>query len=264
MLLTVVVGIVGMTAAWFGDIKSASNIVTISSDQPSGNATIVTGSESSSTDTTDTKLRPAIINPGVLLADHSGTLTDIPVIGESADEKVTDGTLLSVARQAEVSFKFQYSGAAQSGLTSEVAISLTSVTLKNPRSSDESGNVTIDTSLVDYKEQFVLSMTSYTRDQDAYTLTQNDTYKYKETQKTIKVEDDKGNTTTIENATVYVPTENNDVSTTLTAHVFSGSEHTIVVTVYFKYVDEETPPELMDVNLFFNFEISLVQQTDAE
>ncbi len=267
MLLAVIVGIVGMTAAWFGDIKSANNTVTISSEQPSGNATIVAGSESSSTDDTSSKLHPAIINPGVLLADHTGSLAKIPVIGPDAEAIVGEnGTLKSVANQVDISFDFQYSGAPQDGLTSEVAITLESVTLENPRSTDENGNVTVNDSLTDYKEQFVVAMTSYTRDQDAFNLTQNSgDNAYTSKEKTIKVKNDDGTFETIEKATVYVPNENNkDVSTTLKANIFSGSEHTIVITVYFKNVDEETPPELMDVNLFFNFEISLVQQTEAE
>lgn len=261
MLLAVIVGIVGMTAAWFGDIKSANNTVTISSEQPSGNATIVAGSESSSTDDTNTKLHPAIVNPGVLLADHSGELTNIPVIGTAGEAKKADGTLKDVANQVDISFDFQYSGAPQDGLTSEVAITLTSVTLENPRSTDG----TVNNSLTDYKEQFVVAMTSYTRDQDAYNLTQNSGDKaYKTKEKNIKVKKDDDTFETIEGATVYVPNEDNETPTTLKAHIFSGSEHTIVITVYFKNVDEETPPELMDVNLFFNFEISLVQKTATE
>lgn len=266
MLLAVIVGIVGMTAAWFGDIKNANNTVTISSEQPSGNATIVAGSESSSTDDTNTKLHPAIVNPGKLLADHVGDLTNIPVIGPEGEAQVTDGTLKSVANQVDISFDFQYSGAPQDGLTSEVAITLTSVTLENPRSTDGNGNVTVNTSLTDYKEQFVVAMTSYTRDQDAYNLTQNSGDKaYTSETKTIKVKKDDDTYETIKDAIVYVPNEDNETDrTTLKAHIFSGSEHTIVITVYFKNVDEETPPELMDVNLFFNFEISLVQKTATE
>lgn len=261
MLLTVIVGVVGITAAWFGDIKSASNVVTITSDQPSGAATIVTGSESSSTNSTDTKLRPAIVVPEKWLADHDGELANIPVIGAGAEAKVTDGTLKSIAREAEVSFDFQYSGAPQNGLVSEVEIKLTSVTLENPRSKDENDNVVVNTSLTDYKEQFVVAMTSYTRDQDAFNLTANSgDYAYKSVTKYIKVTDDNGVVNTV-NATVYEPKQDNSTSTTLKAHIFSGSQHTIVVTVYFKNVDEETPPELMDVNLFFNFEINLVQTT---
>lgn len=267
MLLAVVVGIVGMTAAWFGDIKNASNVIEISSEQPSGNATIVAGSESSSTGTQETKLRPAIVNPSKLLSDHDGSITDIPVIGDDAEKLVGEnGVLKEVARQAEVSFRFQYSGAPQNGVLSEIEIKLTSVTLENPRTKDENDNVIVNDSLTDYKDEFVLAMTSYTTDASALTLTKNSTVKegdttvslaYVQDKKDIK--DENGNAVSTD---VYIPVQTNDAtSNTLNAHIVSGSEHTIVVTVYFRHVDEETPPELMDVDLFFNFEINLVQKT---
>lgn len=266
MLLAVVVGIVGMTAAWFGDIKNASNVIEISSEQPSGNATIVAGSESSSTGTDGTKLRPAILNPSVLLSDHDGKLSDIPVIGAEADKIAGEnGTLKSVARQAEVSFRFQYSGAPQNGVLSEIEIKLTSVTLENPRTKDENDNVIINDSLTDYRDEFVLAMTSYTTDASALTLTKNSTAKGDTTVSLAYTADKRDITDENGNAVetdVYIPVQTNDTtSNTINAHIVSGSEHTIVVTVYFRHVDEETPPELMDVDLFFNFEINLVQKT---
>lgn len=248
MCLAVIVGIVGVTAAWFGNTLKLSDTVVISSTQPSGNATIVADSVSNST-ATGAKLTPAKIKPGLMLNDFKGEngYNQLPVYGDDALPYLDDGTaqnsdkpLMSLATDVEVSFDFKYTGAGEGGnITQAISIELTSVTLQNPRRTvtapDGEETIVFDTTLPNYRDEFVAAMSINTTDDFV-----NNNY----------------------SETLAPMTESNPQGQHQEGHILnfiivSGPDYTLTVVLYFAKIDEETSPELLDRQLFFNFELQL-------
>ena len=131
MALCVVVGVVGITAAWFGDTLKRDDSVIVSSYAPTGNATM--SIDSTSDFTSGEGLRPAIATAGYILGQRNGTL-NLDSIDVLDNANVTAGYITQTATQVTMDFDFAYAGTADAGFSNKaIAIKLTSVTLQNPR-----------------------------------------------------------------------------------------------------------------------------------
>lgn len=272
MILAVIVAIVGVTAAWFGNQYTYNGVVNVSSEDPKNNAIIVQGSASVDSLGENPVLTPAKILPGLILSDVDGSKKY-----ESVDVLKPNASLLSsVATKVTVTFDFVYNGGASNDDgTTTMYIELVSVTLKNPHHYvDEEGNIVdpeehtgemtqvTDYTLPNYREEFALSMFITTTDSSVMMFT-NSEGQTLYTQKTKEVKE--GDTTvTITyyelNDDYYIADDNK--------HRVSFNmipvTHTLNATIYFIHVDELTPPELIDAQLFLNFQVSFKSDEQGE
>lgn len=131
MALCIVVGVIGVTAAWFGDtFKKADNVI-VTSYAPTGNATM--SIDSTSDFTSGEGLMPAVATEGYILGQRNGTL-NLDSIDVLDSTNVTAGYITRVATQVTMEFDFAYAGTADAGYSNKaIAIKLASVTLQNPR-----------------------------------------------------------------------------------------------------------------------------------
>ena len=129
MILAVIVAIVGVTAAWFGNQYTYNGAVEVSSHNPDNNAIIVPDSTSPLPTGESAKLAPARIKRGYILED---------VLGEGGYDNIDvtkpNDALETTAVPVTVTFDFVYNGAPSNtdGMTSKMQIELVSVTLANP------------------------------------------------------------------------------------------------------------------------------------
>ena len=281
MILAVIVAIVGVTAAWFGNQYTYNRIVEVSSANPENNAIIVPGSVSSENTGEAAVLTPAKIKPELVLNDWAGVfnydLIDKAKLLPDANGNVQSECseyLDSPAVPVTVTFDFIYSGAPANSdnLTSTLTITLKSVTLKNPYSyvdaetkepvadpEDYAGEVERieDTTLTNYVEEFAVIMYVTTTDASVMALTSGLGY-YETVTETI---DD-------ETHTYYKLADALYDSERITDHktVFSviPVTHKLNAIVYFVHVDEMTPPELINAQLFLNFEVVFTNSTNAD
>ena len=130
MILAVIVAIVGVTAAWFGNQYTYNGVVNVSSEDPKNNAIIVQGSASVDSSGENPVLTPAKILPGLILSDVDGSEQYDKINVREENPSVLD----SVATKVTVTFDFVYNGAPSNtdGITSKMQIELVSVTLANP------------------------------------------------------------------------------------------------------------------------------------
>lgn len=110
MALVLVVTIVSVSAAWFGDIKHAEHELNITSSRPSGEARIDLESANSLNDGT-TKLVPAKAVDGDLLGGKT------PPTGATLQTVNTSLGIASAANVVNIYFPFKYSGSADTGAT---------------------------------------------------------------------------------------------------------------------------------------------------
>lgn len=244
MALALVVTIVGISAAWFGDVRRVTteeNRLIISSNRPKGQATIDVESASSDIVGGD-KLMPAVATPGWLLSGGDPDTLDVLVqnVGNGVDRAAT---------QVYVYFPFTYVGApdaaAKDGKKS-VKLTLTSATLENPRRTDGDGNDDGSdiVGLTNYIDEFSsdlcvvkkvgdgasASYTEYTADEIAAMHT---------------------------SASGIVWEQQND-GRALHMLMAPGIDFYLRVKINFARVDEECDPSLIDTTLFFNFDIEAV------
>lgn len=278
MILAVIVAIVGVTAAWFGNQYTYNRIVEVSSHNPENNAIIVPGSVSSEKTGEAAELTPAKIKPELVLNDWAGVfnydLIDKAKLLPDANGNVQSEYLDSPAVPVTVTFDFIYSGAPANpdNLTSTLTITLKSVTLKNPYSyvdaetrepvtdpENYAGEVEQieDTTLTNYVEEFAVIMYVTTTDASVMALTSGLGY-YETVTETINGEPQ----------TYYKLADALYDSESITDHktVFSviPVTHKLNAIVYFVHVDEMTPPELINAQLFLNFEVVFTNSTNAD
>ena len=262
MILAVIVAIVGVTAAWFGNQYTYNGSVEVSSHNPDNNAIIVPDSTSPLPTGESAKLAPARIKRGYVLED---------VFGEGGYDNIDvtkpNDALETTAVPVTVTFDFVYNGAPSNtdGITSKMQIELVSVTLANPLQEvdidgdgdkDEADKEAFQATLVNYRDEFALSMFITTTDSSVMMFTNSDGQTLY-TQKTKEVKED-DTTVTITyyelNDDYYIADDNKHRVTFNMIPV----THTLNATIYFIHVDEETPPELINAQLFLNFKVTFV------
>lgn len=268
MVLAVIVAIVGVTAAWFGNQYTYNGAVEVSSANPENNAIIVPDSESDLPTGDQAILTPAKIKAGLILSDGLGSF-DYDLIGkDDVLAKKEDGTpqnpyLDEVAIPVTVTFDFVYNGAPANpdGVTSKMQIELVSVTLQNPLQEidmdgdgdiDEADREAFQATLVNYRDEFALTMNVTTSDSSVMMFTDGEGNTYY-TQKSVTV-DGVTNTYYELNAGNYI--EDNDEHK-ITFNMIPVT-HTLNATIYFVHVDEMTPPELVNAQLFLNFKVTFL------
>lgn len=110
MALVLVVTIVSVSAAWFGDIKHAETELRVTSERPMGEATIDLSS-AESLNNNNTQLVPAKAVNGDLLSGKT------PPTGATLQTVNTSLGIASAANIVPIYFPFSYSGSADSGAT---------------------------------------------------------------------------------------------------------------------------------------------------
>lgn len=237
LCLALIVGVVGVTAAWFGDVNSVSRVITVSSAQPAGSATMEFNTGYSGQFPNDTRMRPAVLHAGLAIGDTDGSeqydTLDLPYTlgattynadGSTYTTGIIGTVLDSAAVAVQNSFRVKFAG---SGTTKNLRVEITSATLDNPReqiygaaTDDISDDVyVLHKNLADYKTEFI----------SVITVTPVDPTKP---------------------ATSLVASTH-----ALNFTVVPRYEYTVTATVYFKYADEFTSTDLIDTQVFFNFEL---------
>ena len=262
MILAVIVAIVGVTAAWFGNQYTYNGVVNVSSEDPKNNAIIVQGSASVDSLGENPVLTPAKILPGLILSDFDGSeqYDKINVLEENPS------VLDSVATQVTVTFDFVYNGgAANDDGTTTMYIELVSVTLKNPHHYvDKDGNIVdpktyegemtqvTDYTLPNYREEFAVRM-YVTTVSSTITMNNNWSSLY-----------DKSDTPNEDGDIVYTLKDYSSDSPFKIEFNIIPVVHKLHAELYFVHVDELTPPELIDAQLFLNFQVSFKSDEQGE
>lgn len=258
MILAVIVAIVGVTAAWFGNQYIYNGAVEVSSANPENNAIIVPDSTSPLPTGESARLAPARIKRGYILEDVFGTGGY-----DNIDVTKPNDALETTAVPVTVTFDFVYNGAPSNtdGITSKMQIELVSVTLANPLQEvdfdgdgdkDEADREAFQAALVNYRDEFALSMFITTTDSSVMMFTNsNDQTLY--TKETMKVDEDTITYYKLKDE-YYIPDDNDYI----VSFNMIPTTHTLNATIYFIHVDEETPPELINAQLFLNFKVTFV------
>ena len=272
MILAVIVAIVGVTAAWFGNQYTYNGVVNVSSEDPKNNAIIVQGSASVDSLGENPVLTPAKILPGLILSDVDGSeqYDKINVLKENPS------VLDSVATQVTVTFDFVYNGAPPNADgTTTMYIELVSVTLENPHYYVDANDNIVDITdktpeeivqlkqmtredLVNYRDEFDVSMFVTTTDEGTIMIN-GSLYQ----QKTKKDKDEKGNEIDVIYYQLIDSQYVEDGDPYKITFSMIPTTHTLNAVLNFAHVDELTPPELMDTQLFLNFKVSYESNEEA-
>ena len=265
MILAVIVAIVGVTAAWFGNQYIYNEVIDVSSANPENGAIIVQGSASELPTGIAAVLAPAKIKHGLILNDFDGSeqYDKINVLEENPS------VLDSVATQVTVTFDFVYNGAPPNADgTTTMYIELVSVTLENPHYYVNSTGDVVDTTgfdpedyvnltqktkenLANYRDEFNVSMFVTTTDEGAI-MVNGSLYE----QKTRTEEDENGNPVEVVYYQLIDSQYVEDGDPYKITFSMIPTTHTLNAVLNFAHVDELTPPELMDTQLFLNFKVS--------
>ena len=272
MILAVIVAIVGVTAAWFGNQYTYNEVVDVSSANPENGAIIVQGSASELPTGEKAILAPAQIKHGLILNDFDGSeqYDKINVLEENPS------VLDSVATQVTVTFDFVYNGAPPNpDGTTTMYIELVSVTLENPHYYVNSTGDVVDTTgfdpedyvnltqktkenLANYRDEFDVSMFVTTTDEGAI-MVNGALYQ----QKTRTEEDENGNPVEVVYYQLIDSQYVEDGDPYKITFSMIPTTHTLNAVLNFAHVDELTPPELMDTQLFLNFKVSYESNEEA-
>ena len=265
MILAVIVAIVGVTAAWFGNQYTYNEVIDVSSANPENGAIIVQGSASELPTGIAAVLAPAKIKHGLILNDFDGSeqYDKINVLEENPS------VLDSVATQVTVTFDFVYNGAPPNpDGTTTMYIELVSVTLENPHYYVNSTGDVVDTTgfdpedyvsltqktkenLANYRDEFDVRMFVTTTDEGAI-MVNGALYQ----QKTRTEEDENGNPVEVVYYQLIDGQYVEDGDPYKITFSMIPTTHTLNAVLNFAHVDELTPPELMDTQLFLNFKVS--------
>ena len=272
MILAVIVAIVGVTAAWFGNQYTYNEVIDVSSANPENGAIIVQGSASELPTGIAAVLAPAKIKHGLILNDFDGSeqYDKINVLEENPS------VLDSVATQVTVTFDFVYNGAPPNpDGTTTMYIELVSVTLENPHYYVNSTGDVVDTTgfdpedyvnltqktkenLANYRDEFDVRMFVTTTDEGAI-MVNGTLYQ----QKTKKDKDENGNEIDVIYYQLIDSQYVEDGDPYKITFSMIPTTHTLNAVLNFAHVDELTPPELMDTQLFLNFKVSYESNEEA-
>ena len=272
MILAVIVAIVGVTAAWFGNQYTYSEVIDVSSANPENGAIIVQGSASELPTGIAAVLAPAKIKHGLILNDFDGSeqYDKINVLEENPS------VLDSVATKVTVTFDFVYNGAPPNpDGTTTMYIELVSVTLENPHYYVNSTGDVVDTTgfdpedyvnltqktkenLANYRDEFDVRMFVTTTDEGAI-MVNGALYQ----QKTRTEEDENGNPVEVVYYQLIDSQYVEDGDPYKITFSMIPTTHPLNAVLNFAHVDELTPPELMDTQLFLNFKVSYESNEEA-
>ncbi len=268
MVLAVIVAVVGVTAAWFGDIREYRDTVEVSSADPENSAIIVPDSTSGLPTGDAAVLAPARIKRGYILndVDGSGNYDDI-AINPSTNFGAGNSAIEKPAVPVTVTFDFVYNGAPSNpdGMTTKMKIELASITLQNPlKEVDMNGDDKITdedralfaATLTNYRDEFGIEMTVVTTDSEVMLFTNPTTSNKYYTEKTRVVGDgDEATTETYYELNLITVNPDNPFEITFD---MIPVVNTLEATIYFLHVDEQTPPELIAAQLFLNFKVTFL------
>ena len=262
MTLALIVAIVGVTAAWFGDLfEYRSQTISVSSTNPENNAIIVPDSTSPLPTGDAAVLAPAVLKAGYGLsdADGSGGYDDIK-IGPDNNYGADYNFIAKPATKVTVTFDFAYNGAASNDNgTTRMKIELVSITTKNPTEEDLNGDGKKDgkdaviflKNNTDYREEFgiVMFVTTTSSEVMGFQDISNNNQSFytkegKEGNFYYQLKDDY----------YYYDPQNPYVL----EFDFIPYTHTLNATIHFLKVDEATAPELVGAQLFLNFQVSFL------
>ena len=279
MTLALVVAIVGVTAAWFGDLTEYHDgPINVSSTNPKNNAIIVPDSASPLPTGEASVLAPAKLKAGYGLNDVNGSgAYDKIKINKDTEYGKNHSAIASPAVPVEVTFDFAYNGSpSNDNGTTTMKIELVSVTLKNPVENDLTGDGKKDgldaaeflKTHTNYRDEFGVEMfvtTTSSEVKDAKDVSNGNELFYTEEI------DEEGNKYYLLKSRYYYyepigggESEDwvSDPSDSTNPYVmyfdFIPYTHTLNAVIYFLKVDEETAPELIDAQLFLNFEVSFL------
>ncbi len=255
MVMTFVVAIVGISAAWFGDVRRVSTNerdLIISSQRSDAQATIEIDSASTSVIGGD-RLVPAIADKGWLL-DQANSDKDV-----NALDVLNGGEGISApATQVVLYLPFMYVGVPDEGFTDGrkfIRISLSSATLENPRKKGEDGKDIVDINgMINFLDEFKAQMTVVKKVADA-TSEQGTRYEEYTPEEIEQLKTDKNG----------ISWQTGEYGNSLDMLIAPGVSFYCKVTLYFAKVDEECDHDLLDTTVFFNFGISAIdrEQTGA-
>ena len=121
---------------------------------------------------------------------------------------------------------------------------------------DEADKEAFQAALVNYRDEFALSMFITTTDSSVMMFTNSDGQTlYTQKTKEVKEGDTTVTITYYELNDDYYIADDNDHRVTFNMIPVT---HTLNATIYFIHVDEETPPELINAQLFLNFKVTFV------
>lgn len=211
MTLALIVAIVGVTAAWFGDVSEYSDTIDVSSKNPENNALIDPESTSPLPQGDKAKLAPAVLKAGYGLgnAGGSGGYDDIKIGPHNEYGGIDDlkDVIAKPATTVTVTFDFVYTGAAanEDEKTTRLRIELVSVTLKNPlltldeykqlfdENADEDDLEAYLSDIINYRDEFGVNMSVYTNKAGVLTILDGNGATYYHDGKEITVKDKNGN-----------------------------------------------------------------------
>ena len=262
MTLALIVAVVGVTAAWFGDLleyRDPHGPINVTSQEPTNDAIVVPDSSSNGA-TQGAILTPAIIKPGYQKSDIDFSWK----FGQIADLLNPNHEAIESAAIADtVSFDFVYSGAPSNddGITSKMKIELISITLKNPLTTPDDldsiwgeGDYTDEdverylSDNINYIENFAIDMYVTTLRSEVMIFTvPGTTNKY--------YSQPAGKDYYVLNEEHYERPD--DDPHTIYFNVVPVV-HKLNATIWFITLDEETPPELIDAQLFLNFQVTFL------
>lgn len=239
MTFALIVAIVGISAAWFGDTITRSNTIIITSERPVGKATIDVETAKIESSDSSGKLVPAKIHKGLMLSgDGTENYDNLDVLDSSLIGTTKNQPLDSVASTIKVTFAFIYIGNSDYGHPNEksVVMTLKTVTKENVRETNDDGELVYEdpTILDNYKSDFGFNFSLV-------------------------------NATLAPNGEISETTPNEEVQTLQTDDelymiLTPGLVYYFQAEVYFSKVDEEISPMILDSNLYFNFEVEAVER----
>ena len=298
MTLALIVAIVGVTAAWFGDASPVDKTIDVSSKNPENNALIDPESASPLPTGDKAKLAPAVLAAGYGLgdADGSGGYDDIKIGPHNEYGGIDDlkDVIAKPATTVTVTFEFVYTGAPanEDHISTRLRIELVSVTLKNPlieldnfkklplhNGCDLNDDGVVDEKdiaeylkdNINYRDEFGVNMRVYTNKGGVMTIPDTEhTYYY-------VPKDEEGNDVPnvyqLKNEYYYLETTDGEVVSeipdgkTINPYVIHFDivpvTHTLSADIYFCKVDEATAPELIGAQLFLNFKVSYIEGTNG-
>ena len=275
MTLALIVAIVGVTAAWFGDIfEYRSQTISVTSTNPENNAIIVPDSTSDLPTGSAAELTPARLREGYGLSDvdGSGKYDDIEINvsnGFGKDHPAIEKPAVPVT----VTFDFVYNGAASNtNGTTRMKIELVSITTQNPIENDLNGDGLKDgkdatiflRDHIDYRAEFGIEMFITTTSSEVMGF--NDSQKGNQPFYTIEGEGKNVYYRLKSDYYYYEPIGGGDLVSTPSSSTnpyalyfdFIPYTHTLNATIHFLKVDEETAPELIGAQLFLNFQVAFL------